>query len=130
VPHLTFDNWTSLGNKNYIAVCAHYINQDFKLVDRCIELNTYTASHSAEDMKRTIKDILQKHGINDGSATVLGNESGPKGYESGNDISDESDVEEMLNDVEVVVDAIGDAAEASSMAAEVEEDEDLVPVMT
>lgn len=51
VPHMTFDNWTSCGNVNYIAVCAHYIDDQLRMCDRCIVVKPYKASHSAEDMR-------------------------------------------------------------------------------
>lgn len=90
---MTFDNWTSLGNVNYIAVCAHYITPKFEMADRCIELSTYMATHSAADMKATIKSILDKHGFSAASGTTLEQEEAVPGDDSGSDSSnsDEED---------------------------------------
>jgi hypothetical protein len=82
-------------------VCAHYINPAFELVDRCIELDTYKATHSAADMKATIKAILLKHGFTKASGTTLEEGEEIEGYNSGSE-SSESDEEELLADVELV----------------------------
>lgn len=68
--NLSFDNWTSIANSNFIAVCGHFVNKNFQLVDRCLVLEQYTATHSAEDMKKVIKGIIQKYGLQGGSGTL------------------------------------------------------------
>lgn len=43
--HFTFDNWSSRAHENYIAVCGHFITQDWVLVERIFEFAKYKAGH-------------------------------------------------------------------------------------
>lgn len=77
VLHLTFDNWTSVNNVNFIAICAHFINEQFdEMCDRCIILEPYNVSHSAEDMREQLLELLKKFGLQELSGTVLGDSEG------------------------------------------------------
>lgn len=76
VPSLTFDNWTSINNVNYIAICAHYINAQMVMCDRCIVLEPYDVTHSAADMKQELVRLLDKYGLKAVSGTVVGDVEG------------------------------------------------------
>jgi hypothetical protein len=53
--NFTFDNWTSVANRNYIAITGHYITKEFKMVDRCLVLEHYEVGHSAFAIKQKLK---------------------------------------------------------------------------
>ena len=56
--NLAFDNWTSIANRNYIAITGHYITKDFKMVDRCLVLEHYEVGHSADAIRGKLKSLL------------------------------------------------------------------------
>ena len=56
--NLAFDNWTSIANRNYIAITGYYITKDFKMVDRCLVLEHYEVGHSADAIRGKLKSLL------------------------------------------------------------------------
>lgn len=69
--NLSFDNWTSLANRNYIAITGHYITRDFQMVDRCLVLEHYDTGHSAIAIRDKVRSLLEKYGLAHCSATLV-----------------------------------------------------------
>lgn len=66
-----------MNNANYIAICAHFIDRNMKMADRCIILERYKATHSAADMKEVLMKLLGEYKLFEVTGTVLAlNEEG------------------------------------------------------
>lgn len=64
---LTTDMWTSVSNTDYMAVTAHFYSNDgnaFTLTHKCLEVIPFEeVSHSAENLKNFLVNVLQEWGI-------------------------------------------------------------------
>ena len=46
--NMTTDNWTSLNNRNFLAITGHWISKEWNLVERVLVITEYTETHHAE----------------------------------------------------------------------------------
>ena len=60
---LTTDLWSSCSKHGYLGITATWINQDFEIVDVLLEISYFPAPHTAQAIAKTIKNIIQKWGI-------------------------------------------------------------------
>lgn len=44
------------------------------MAERCVALEEYTSTHSAEDMRKSLKHLINKYSLKMGSATIVGTE--------------------------------------------------------
>ena len=55
---LTTDTWTSAAKQSYIALTAHFINDDWELESICLDCCNFTGTHTAVDYKRKVEEML------------------------------------------------------------------------
>lgn len=64
--HFTFDNWSSRGHENYIALCGHFITRDWILAERIFDFVKYQAGHDHQSIREVVlgltKQTVQKFG--------------------------------------------------------------------
>lgn len=68
---LTTDCWTSSTNESYLGLTAHYITDDYSLNSVLLECKNNTASSSAENLAREIKQIINKFELQDKVLIVI-----------------------------------------------------------
>ncbi|CAG9840938.1 unnamed protein product [Diabrotica balteata] len=71
VMYLTTDSWTSRSNESYIAVTAHYIDEQSKLCSFTIGYIQYNERHTAENMLDFLKNKIQEWQISHKIDAVL-----------------------------------------------------------
>ncbi|CAF1049828.1 unnamed protein product, partial [Brachionus calyciflorus] len=59
---ITVDTWTSCQNYNYIGVTCYYL-ENFSFKSFAIGFNSMVGSHSSENLKESIVEILDKLGL-------------------------------------------------------------------
>jgi hypothetical protein len=67
---LTTDAWTSINNESYVAVTAHYIDDDTKMSSILIGCQHFTARHTAVEMSFLLKEQVNKWGL-DNKITMI-----------------------------------------------------------
>lgn len=60
---ITTDCWTSLNTTSYIAVTAHFINENFQLISILLECSAMTLSHTSENLSYEINKIITEWNI-------------------------------------------------------------------
>lgn len=60
---LTTDAWTSINNESYVAVTAHYIDDDTKMSSILIGCQHFTARHTAVEMSSLLIEQVNKWGL-------------------------------------------------------------------
>lgn len=55
---LTTDCWTSRNSENFMAVTAHFINQNFKLQSMLLDCSSYGESHTSENLSNELKKVI------------------------------------------------------------------------
>lgn len=68
---LTTDGWSSISQDPYMSLTAHYINQDWELVTRCLKTEYHPESHTAENVADFIKDSLGEYGLRYGNVVTV-----------------------------------------------------------
>lgn len=59
----TFDGWTSAIMRAYIAITAHYINDDWELKSELLAFEELEGSHTGENLAEVLYTILDLHRI-------------------------------------------------------------------
>ena len=62
---LTTDSWTSVITENYLAVTAHFLNQDFQLESCLLECSSFRERHTQENLKQELIRITKEWKIQD-----------------------------------------------------------------
>ena len=60
---LTTDDWTSRTTKGYMAVTAHFINDQMGLISKFLEIRRITSSQTAEHIKEELEAVMKEWGI-------------------------------------------------------------------
>lgn len=60
---LTTDAWTSINNESYVAVTAHYIDGDTKMLSVLLGCQHFTARHTANELSSLLKQQVNKWGL-------------------------------------------------------------------
>eukprot|EP01036_Dinobryon_divergens_P037140 gene37140-48522_t len=55
---LTTDSWTSVANENFVALTAHFIDDDWELRSACVDCSVFSGTHTAVDYKRKVEEML------------------------------------------------------------------------
>lgn len=55
---LTVDGWTSRTNASYMAVTAHYIDEDTLIQSHLISCDEYGERHPAENLSTFLKKVI------------------------------------------------------------------------
>ena len=62
---LTFDCWTADNQKEFMGITIHYINKDWKLISRLIDMELLEEPYTAEYLARVLDYVLKSIGIED-----------------------------------------------------------------
>lgn len=62
---LTTDGWTSRTNESYLAVTAHFINDDFFLKKMLLDCSPFSPSHTADNLATYLRKITDEWGLSD-----------------------------------------------------------------
>jgi hypothetical protein len=62
---LTSDIWSSNAKEDYFSMIAHYVNVDWQLEKRIIDLRLIDLSHNAENIAERITSVLAHFGLTD-----------------------------------------------------------------
>jgi hypothetical protein len=57
----TADGWTDAAHRSFLSVTGHFIDKDFRLHSRCLDVIELMESHTAELIESTIKQILHSY---------------------------------------------------------------------
>ena len=68
---LTIDSWTSVTPENYLAVTAHFLNQDFQLESCLLDCSNFRERHAQENLKQELIRITKEWKIEDKVVPVL-----------------------------------------------------------
>lgn len=60
---LTFDFWTSITNKPYIVVTAHYTSNNGEMISMILEFDLIPFPHKSEQIVFKVKNIVQEFGL-------------------------------------------------------------------
>lgn len=60
---ITTDSWTSVKNENYIAVTAHYIDEECDLKSYLLSCFKYSESHTSINLKNELLRVVQEWGL-------------------------------------------------------------------
>lgn len=72
---LTSDGWSSLAKDSYVSLTAHYIDNDWNLVTRCLKTQYHPEAHTAENLADFYKDALSEFGLKTGYVVTLTTDS-------------------------------------------------------
>lgn len=67
---LTPDCWTSVNNEGYMAITAHYLDNDFKLKSVLLECSVVTG-HTSENLAAQIKLVTEKFNVSSKVISVV-----------------------------------------------------------
>jgi hypothetical protein len=67
---LTTNLWSSHSKHGYLGIIAIWISQNFEIIDILLEITYFPAPHTAENIARIIKSIIQKWNIEDRVITI------------------------------------------------------------
>ncbi|XP_067676420.1 E3 SUMO-protein ligase ZBED1-like [Haliotis asinina] len=56
---ITTDSWTSRATENYIAVTAHYVNEEWRVENFVLETHKFPESHTAENLAKCLKETVE-----------------------------------------------------------------------
>jgi hypothetical protein len=62
---LTFDEWTTQNQIEYLGITIHYIDFNFDLKSRMIDMKNLKERHSAQYILRVLKDCFTEFNIED-----------------------------------------------------------------
>jgi hypothetical protein len=68
---LTADCWTSLSNDGYMTVTVHYLGEQFKMVSRVLNTITFSERHTAKNLAKELRTIVNNWGIIDKIVAVV-----------------------------------------------------------
>lgn len=68
---LTTDGWTSIATASYVTVTAHWINDDWEMLNNVLKTKELKVSHTAENVGECIQAILDVFGIERGSVIAI-----------------------------------------------------------
>ncbi|KAK0147398.1 putative AC9 transposase [Merluccius polli] len=60
---LTTDGWTSLATASYVTVTAHWISDDWEMLNKVLKTKELKESHTAENVGQCIQEILDFFGV-------------------------------------------------------------------
>jgi hypothetical protein len=60
---ITFDGWTAVVMVCYIAVTAHWINEDWELERSLLAFDQLRGSHSGENLADELYTLLKEYGL-------------------------------------------------------------------
>eukprot|EP00741_Cyanophora_paradoxa_P008588 tig00000139_g8313.t1 len=63
--HGTSDVWTSVARRAYISFTIHWLDEDFNLHSRCLEVKRFISPHTAVRIKEVIKNFITEWGLQD-----------------------------------------------------------------
>ena len=55
--------WSSITGEPYLSYTVHYISTKWKLETKCLQTLYFPADHTAEDIAKTLQDILEQWGL-------------------------------------------------------------------
>ncbi|KAK7891783.1 hypothetical protein WMY93_023746 [Mugilogobius chulae] len=55
---ITTDMWSSVNMTPYMSVTAHFINEDWELISKCLETSYFPESHTAVNLATALGDVL------------------------------------------------------------------------
>ena len=59
---LTFDEWTSIAGKNYLAITAHFVNSQ-KTIEKLLSFQNVSGKTKGDDLSLSIESIVKKFGL-------------------------------------------------------------------
>lgn len=62
---ITTDGWTSTNNTSFVAITAHFLNDEFKLISILLECSATEKRHTAENLATDLQKVVSKWGIQD-----------------------------------------------------------------
>lgn len=74
---LTTDGWTSLATVSYVTATAHWINDDWEMLNNVLKTKELKVSHTAENVGDCIQEILDVIGIERGSVIAITMDNAP-----------------------------------------------------
>jgi hypothetical protein len=60
---VTSDIWSGKGKEDYLFVVAHFINGDWQLEKRVLDLRLIDVSHNVDNIAKRVKSVLVEYGI-------------------------------------------------------------------
>ncbi len=72
---LTTDHWTSIANEPYIALTAHFIDEDFKLNQVLLSIEKTEQAHTSQNICLDLIKILDDFQIEKGKITSISSDS-------------------------------------------------------
>ena len=60
---MTTDAWTSINNESYVAITAHYIDEDTNMSSILIGCQHFTARHTAVQMSSLLIEQVNNRGL-------------------------------------------------------------------
>ncbi|XP_054458167.1 E3 SUMO-protein ligase ZBED1-like [Anoplopoma fimbria] len=60
---LTTDGWTSLSTASYVTATAHWINEDWEILNSVLQTKELKVSHTAENVGQCLAEILCVYGL-------------------------------------------------------------------
>lgn len=67
---LTIDCWTSRNVETYLAITAHFVTQEFKLLLILLECTSMDSQHTGINFAAEVKQIMDKFGLLDKGQTT------------------------------------------------------------
>lgn len=68
---LTTDGWTSIATVSYVTATAHWINDEWEMLNNVLKTKALKVSHTAENVGECIQEILDVFGIERGSVISI-----------------------------------------------------------
>ena len=68
---LTFDYWKTDNQDEYMAITIHYIDKDWNLISRLIDMKLLTEIHNAAYLAEILNGVLKSFGISDKVQTYV-----------------------------------------------------------
>ncbi len=62
---LTFDSWTASNQDEYMSITIHYINEQWQLQSKLIEVKNLIEKHLAKYLLNVLKTSLSEYDIED-----------------------------------------------------------------
>ena len=72
---LTSDGWSSIAKDSYMSLTAHYIDNDWNLVTRCLKTQYHPEAHTGENLADFYKEALGEFRLKTGFVVTLTTDS-------------------------------------------------------
>lgn len=74
---ITSDGWSSVAKDSYMSLTAHYIDQEWNLVSRCLKTQYHPESHTAINLANFFQEALKEYGLKTGFVVTITTDSAP-----------------------------------------------------